>query len=128
MNPIIFIDELDKVSKTENGKEIIGILTHLTDSSQNNAYHDKYFSGVDIDLSKALIIFSYNDYNLLDPILADRIHRVKFTKLSKSEKIHIVNNYLLPELLKTVGIKKDNIIFPKKHWNLLLNHIHTNQV
>ena len=114
MNPIIFIDELDKVSKTENGKEIIGILTHLTDSSQNGAFHDKYFSGVDIDLSKALIIFSYNDYNLLDPILADRIHRVKFTKLSKSEKIHIVNNYLLPELLKTVGIKKGNIIFSKK--------------
>ena len=51
---------------------------------------------------------------IIDPILADRIHRVKFTKLSKSEKIHIVNNYLLPELLKTVGIKKDNIIFPKK--------------
>ena len=114
MNPIIFIDELDKVSKTENGKEIIGILTHLTDSSQNSAFHDKYFSGVDIDLSKALIIFSYNDYNLLDPILADRIHRVKFTKLSKNEKIHIVNNYLLPELLKTVGIKKDNILFSKK--------------
>ena len=60
---IIFIDELDKVSKTENGKEIIGILTHLTDSSQNSAFHDKYFSGIDIDLSKALIIFSYNDYN-----------------------------------------------------------------
>ena len=114
MNPIIFIDELDKVSKTENGKEIIGILTHLTDSTQNSAYHDKYFSGVDIDLSKALIIFSYNDYNLLDPILADRIHRVKFTKLSKSEKIHIVNNYILPELLKTVGIKEGNIIFSKK--------------
>jgi len=114
MNPIIFIDELDKVSKTEHGKEIIGILTHLTDSTQNSAFHDKYFSGIDIDLSKALIIFSYNDYNLLDPILADRIHRVKFKKLSKSEKIHIVNNYLLPELLKTVGIKTGNIIITKK--------------
>ena len=114
MNPIIFIDELDKVSKTENGKEIIGILTHLTDSSQNSAYHDKYFSGIDIDLSKALIIFSYNDYSAIDPILADRIHRVKFTKLSRSEKIHIVNNYLLPELLQTVGISRENILFSKK--------------
>ena len=44
MNPIIYIDELDKVSKTENGKEIIGILTHLTDSSQNDEFTDKYFS------------------------------------------------------------------------------------
>ena len=44
MNPIIYIDELDKISKTENGKEIIGILTHLTDSTQNDEFSDKYFS------------------------------------------------------------------------------------
>ena len=64
MNPIIFIDELDKVSKTENGREIIGILTHLTDSSQNEEFCDKYFSGIKLDLSKALFIFSYNDFSL----------------------------------------------------------------
>ena len=114
MNPIIYIDELDKVSKTENGKDSIGILTHLTDSTQNDEFCDKYFSGIKLDLSKVLFIFSYNDYNLLDPILADRIHRVKFTKLNKYEKIHIINNYILPELLKTVGFNKGDIIFSKK--------------
>ena len=114
MNPIIYIDELDKVSKTENGKEIIGILTHLTDPSQNDEYVDKYFSGIKLDLSKVLFIFSYNDYSLLDPILADRIHRVKFQKLNKYEKVHIVNNYILPELLETIGFNKDDIIFSKK--------------
>ena len=41
LNPIIFIDELDKISKTENGREIIGILTHLTDSTQNEEFMDK---------------------------------------------------------------------------------------
>ena len=46
MNPIIFIDELDKVSKTEHGKEIIGILTHLIDTTQNDKFEDKYFSGI----------------------------------------------------------------------------------
>ena len=107
MNPIIFIDELDKVSKTEHGREIIGILTHLTDSSQNTEFCDKYFSGIKLDLSKVLFIFSYNDYSLIDPILADRIHRVKFTHLSKDEKIHIIQNYLLPELLETVGYPED---------------------
>ncbi len=114
MNPIIYIDELDKVSKTENGKEIIGILTHLTDPSQNDEFTDKYFSGVKLDLSKVLFIFSYNDYSLLDPILADRIHRVKFQKLNKYEKIHIVNQYILPELLETVGFNQEDIKFPKK--------------
>jgi ATP-dependent Lon protease len=56
MNPIIYIDELDKVSKTEHGKEIIGILMHLIDTTQNSGFQDKYFSGIDIDLSKALFI------------------------------------------------------------------------
>ena len=51
MNPIIFIDELDKVSNTEHGREIIGILTHLIDPTQNTGFNDKYFSGIDIDLS-----------------------------------------------------------------------------
>ena len=114
MNPIIYIDELDKVSKTENGKEIIGILTHLTDPSQNDEFYDKYFSGIKIDLSKVLFIFSYNNFNLLDPILADRIHRVKFHKLNKNDKIHIINNYILPELLNTIGFNHKDILFPRK--------------
>ena len=57
MNPIIFIDELDKVSKTEHGKEIIGILTHLIDTTQNDKFEDKYFSGVSLDLKSIIYIF-----------------------------------------------------------------------
>ena len=110
MNPIIYIDELDKISNTENGKEIIGILTHLTDSTQNDQFNDKYFSGINFDLSKVLFIFSYNDFSKLDPILADRIHRIKFNYLQKYEKIHIMKNYIIPELLENIGYKKENII------------------
>ena len=106
MNPIIYIDELDKISNTENGKELIGILTHLTDSTQNEQFNDKYFAGIDFDLSKVLFIFSCNDYSKLDKILADRIHRIKFNYMSTNEKIIIMKNYLIPKLLKTVGIKE----------------------
>lgn len=60
-NPVIYFDELDKVSDTPKGEEIIGILTHLTDASQNSAFHDKFFADIDFDLSKCLFIFSYND-------------------------------------------------------------------
>jgi ATP-dependent Lon protease len=109
MNPIIFIDELDKVSKTENGKEIIGILTHLIDPTQNEGFQDKYFSGIDLDLSKALFIFSYNDVNAIDRILLDRIHRVKFDNLTLHDKLEITNKYILPELFENIGIK-DTII------------------
>ena len=105
MNPIIFIDELDKISRTENGKEIIGILTHLVDRTQNEQYQDKYFSGIDLDLSKALFIFSYNDVSTIDRILLDRIHRIKFDNLTINDKIEICNKYILPEFYDKFNIK-----------------------
>tara|TARA_B100000963_G_scaffold361917_1_gene400868 strand:- start:1869 stop:5156 length:3288 start_codon:yes stop_codon:yes gene_type:complete len=115
MNPIIFIDELDKVSRTENGKEIIGILTHLIDPTQNEGFQDKYFNGIDIDMSKALFIFSYNDVGAIDKILLDRIHRIKFDHLTLFDKIEITNKYILPELYEKIGLTdiiqlEDNLI------------------
>jgi len=105
MNPIIYIDELDKVSKTEQGKEIIGILTHLIDTTQNDDFQDKYFSGIPFNLSKALFIFSYNDPEQIDRILLDRIHRIKFDNLSSSDKLVIVNNFLLSEINEKMGFE-----------------------
>jgi endopeptidase La len=105
MNPIIFIDEVDKISKTENGKEIVGILIHLLDYTQNDCFQDKYFSGIDLDLSKALFILSYNDVDSIDRILLDRIHRVKFSSLSLEEKLIISKEYLLPEIYKKMGLE-----------------------
>ena len=110
MNPIIFIDELDKVSQTEHGREIISILTHLTDSTQNNEFTDKYFSGIKFDLSKALIIFSYNDRDCIDRVLMDRILEIEVKPLAKSEKIEITKTYLLPEILESVGYNIDDIL------------------
>jgi hypothetical protein len=105
MNPIIFIDELDKVSKTENGKEIIGILTHLIDQTQNDTFQDKYFNGIPLNLSKALFIFSYNDAELIDKILLDRIHRIKFDTISVEDKLIIMRNFILPEIYKKMGLE-----------------------
>ena len=104
MNPIIFIDELDKVSKTENGKEIIGILTHLIDQTQNDSFQDKYFNGINLNLSKALFIFSYNDPDLIDRILLDRIHRIKFDSITVEDKLVIMRNFILPEIYKKMGV------------------------
>lgn len=105
MNPIIFIDEVDKISKTENGREIIGILTHLLDATQNDSFQDKYFAGIDLDLSKALFVLSYNDVDAIDKILLDRIHRIKFSNLSLEEKLTILNTHMLPEIYKKMGLE-----------------------
>jgi ATP-dependent Lon protease len=106
MNPIIFIDELDKISRSEHGREIIGILTHLLDSTQNDCFQDKYFAGIDLDLSKALFILSYNDVESVDKILLDRIHRIKFNNLSLEDKLVISKEYILPEIYKKMGLEE----------------------
>ena len=98
MNPIIYFDELDKVSETEKGKEIIDILIHLTDKSQNKELFDKYFSGIELDFSKCIIIFSYNDAQKINRILRDRITEIKINPLKKNEKIIITQNYTFKEI------------------------------
>lgn len=125
MNPIIFIDELDKVSRTEHGKEIIGILTHLIDPTQNDCFQDKYFNGIDLDLSKALFIFSYNDVDAIDRILLDRIHRVKFNALSLEDKLVITREYILPEVLEKMGLK-DMLVFDDNVVEYIIEH-YTNE-
>jgi ATP-dependent Lon protease len=105
LNPIILIDEVDKISKTEQGREIIGVLTHLLDPSQNKQFQDKYFTGIDIDLSKVLFILSYNDPHMLDPIMLDRVHRIKFDSLTIDDKLIICNKYILPELYKKFNLE-----------------------
>ena len=112
MNPVIYFDELDKISDTARGQEIIGILTHLTDTSQNSQFHDKYFAEVDFDLSKCLFIFSYNDENLVNPILRDRMYRIKTKGYDAKEKIIIARNYLLPKIREQVKFNEEDVIIP----------------
>jgi ATP-dependent Lon protease len=99
MNPVLFFDELDKVSDTSRGREIINLLVHLTDSTQNDRFNDKYFLDVELDLSKCLVIFSYNDESKLNPILRDRITRVETEGYSTKDKVEIARKHLLPGML-----------------------------
>jgi ATP-dependent Lon protease len=110
MNPVIFFDELDKISTTNAGEEIAGMLMHLTDTTQNDSFSDKYFSGINFDLSKAMFIFSYNDPEKLNPILRDRLTEIKFTPFKKNEKLIISKNFLIKRACENIGLKKENYI------------------
>ena len=112
MNPVIYFDELDKISDTPKGEEIAGILTHLTDTSQNSQFHDKYFSEIDFDLSKCLFIFSYNDESKVNPILRDRMYKIQTKGYDKKEKTIISNNYLLPKIREQVKFSTEDIVIP----------------
>ena len=112
MNPVIYFDELDKISDTPKGEEIVGILTHLTDTTQNSQFHDKYFSGIDFDLSKALFIFSYNDEKKVNPILRDRMYRIETKGYDKKQKTTIAKQYLVPAIEKNINFEAGKIIIP----------------
>ena len=112
MNPVIYFDELDKISDTPKGEEIAGILTHLTDTSQNSQFHDKYFAEIDFDLSKCLFIFSYNDESKINPILKDRMYRIQTKGYNQKQKTVISNNYLLPKIREQVKFDEKEIIIP----------------
>jgi ATP-dependent Lon protease len=112
MNPVIYFDELDKISDTPKGEEIAGILTHLTDTTQNSQFHDKYYAEVDFDLSKCLFIFSYNDESKVNPILRDRMYRIMTKGYDKKQKTVICNSYLLPKIREQVKFDDNDIIIP----------------
>lgn len=114
MNPIIFMDEVDKISTSEKGVDIQSVLIHLTDPVQNSDFQDKYFPGVNIDLSKVLFIFSCNDDTKLSPILKDRLNIIRVKNPSVNDKIIIGKQYLLKELCPNIGIDLSKIILEEE--------------
>ena len=112
MNPVIYFDELDKISNTPKGEEIASILTHLTDTSQNDKFHDKYFSEIELDLSRCMFIFSYNEEEKVNPILKDRMYRISTKGYSVKEKKTILEDYLLPKIRSEIKFDKEEVTIP----------------
>ena len=112
MNPVVLIDELDKVSQTHQGKEIIGTLIHLTDYTTNNKYnYDRYFSGIEFDLSKVLFVFTYNDPSKVDKILLDRLYKIKVDNYTFNEKLEITNKHLIKNILEEYNLTSEQVNF-----------------
>ena len=122
MNPVIYFDELDKVSETSKGQEIYNLLCHLTDPAQNKHFHDKYFSGLDFDLSRATLIFSYNDETKINPILLDRMTKIYTDGFDTSSKTIIAKDYLIPNMLKEYSFEPTEIIFQEEAIKKIINN------
>ena len=118
-NPVIYFDELDKISETPKGDEIVGILTHLTDSSQNSHFHDKYFAELNFDLSKCLFIFSYNDESRVNRVLLDRMYRIHTSGYATKDKVCITQNYLVPKIMEQVKFCQGDVTIPQN----IIEHI-----
>ncbi len=104
MSMIMMFDELDKVSATAKGEEVQNLLVHLTDPVQNMDFEDKYLSGIPLDLSRTMFVFSANDITKIDRILLDRMVVVELKGYKPEDKLEIAEKYLLPEALREVNL------------------------
>jgi len=111
-NPIIYFDELDKVSDT-NGKDIHSFLSYLTDPTQNNTFTDHYFYGMKFDLSRVFYVFTFNDITKIDKVLLDRLNVIYVDTPDDDEIIDLLYHNCIPEIVKNIGIQH-NIDFDKK--------------
>lgn len=95
---ILILEEIDKVHRSG---EVQHVLSNLTDPNRNSGFEDSYFSGVPLDLSKAVIICTFNDTSSLDSALVSRMGRIIETSgLSSDDKIDIARRFLIPKALK----------------------------
>jgi len=131
MDPVIYIDELDKISKTAKGDELANVFIHLTDRGQNESFRDRYFhglfrvpsthlppthlptylpthplisSGIDLDLSRAIFVFSYNDANAINPVLLDRLQVIKMQAPTIDAKVEIAKRFFVPRSLANFNL------------------------
>lgn len=111
MNPVMYFDELDKVSTTAHGEEIISMLIHLTDRSQNTEFHDRYFAGIDFDMSQCLFVFSFNDIEKVHPILRDRMTVIECGGYNEKDKQEILKNHVWPQILDRLKFSADQVAF-----------------
>ena len=121
MNPVFYFDELDKVSTTSHGEEIINMLIHLTDRSQNSQFHDRYFAGIDLDVSQCLFVFSFNDISNVHPILRDRMQVIHCSGYSEKDKKAILQNFIFPEIRNRLCFGQDEIILTEKASEFLIS-------
>jgi ATP-dependent Lon protease len=121
MNPVILFDELDKLSESYKGQEVTGVLTHLTDSTQNTKFSDKYFSEISINMSKALFIFSYNDENAVNNVLKDRMYKIETKGYKTKEKLIIAKEHLLPKIRDEIKFDSSTVVFNDELLEYIIN-------
>jgi ATP-dependent Lon protease len=99
-NGIIFFDEIDKISETMEGIEVVNQLIHILDHTQNNVFYDKYVSEIPIDLSNIWFICSLNNIDIINPILRNRLCVIDVEGYGTIQKVDISKNIIIPKKCK----------------------------
>lgn len=107
MNPLIVLDEIDKVGRSYRG-DPTSVLLEILDPEQNHAFRD-YYTNFDVDLSQAIFIATANDISTIPAPLRDRMEFIAISSYTPQEKYEIAKKYLIPQELKKHGLSQNEI-------------------
>lgn len=112
-NPVILLDELDKIGKDNFHGDPSAAMLEVLDPEQNNSFTDHYVN-IPIDLSKVLFIATANDLSTIPPPLLDRLETVYLPGYTTLEKEHIATQHLVEKQIQTNGMEKEQVVFPSE--------------
>lgn len=118
-NPLIVLDEIDKVSSDFRGDPASALLEVL-DPEQNTAFHDNYLD-IDYDLSKVLFITTANNISAIHPALRDRMEMISVSGYLAEEKRYIAKDHLVPKQMEAHGLKKNQLKLSKEGIDTIVN-------
>lgn len=119
MNPVVVLDEIDKVGRSFRG-DPTAVLLEILDPEQNNKFRD-YYLNFNIDLSKVVFVATANDVSAIPPALRDRMEFIELSSYTPQEKFEIAKKYLIPQELKKHGLKPIEVTLGKDVLSLIIS-------
>ena len=126
LNPIIYLDEVDKTGKRYGTDEVANALTHILDWNQNDAYVDSYVS-FGCNLSQVLWILTFNDEKDINPILRDRMNIIHVKGYPAQDKFKMVRTHLLPEIEKNLCMEQGRVVLTDEAIKKLIGLVPTEE-
>ena len=119
LNPLMLLDEIDKVGTDSRG-DTASALLEVLDSAENSAFHD-HFMEVPVDLSKCFFMATANDTQTIPKPLLDRMEVIEINSYTEPEKFHIAKEHLIPKQIKKNGLMAKQLSFSKDAVNGIIN-------